>query len=145
MPSLLRFDIVSFEAASTAFNIPLLAMKWTTDSETVDLLITIPIAISVLFMLALARKYLFKYQFDPATLLFEELCKTHGLSSQEKRSLNRAAKLWRVENPCLLFIDHHLWLFDDSVNKIAPSKIRETDPESFLLLSLRSRILRETT
>ena len=145
MPSLLRYDLVSFEIVSSSFSIPLLAMEWPTDSESVDLLITLPLAILVLFALLLAQKYLFKYTFDPATILFHELCKTHGLTNQEKRTLNRAAKQWRVENPCLLFIDHHLWLFDDSVNKIAPSKIREKDPESFLLLSLRSRILRETT
>lgn len=145
MPSLLRFDIVSFEITSSTLNIPLLAMKWTTDSDTFDLLITLPLAILALFALLLIQKYLFKYKFDAATILFHELCKMHGLTNQEKRTLNRAAKQWRVENPCLLFIDHHLWLFDDSVNKIAPSKIREKDPESFLLLSLRSRILRETT
>jgi hypothetical protein len=145
MTSLLRFDIPTFEIASSTFNIPLLAMKWTSDSENFDLLLTLPLAIFALFALLLAQKYFFRYKFDPATLLFHELCKIHGLTNQERNTLNRAAKQWRVENPCLLFIDHHLWLFDDSVNKTAPSKIREKDPESFLLLSLRSRILRETT
>jgi hypothetical protein len=145
MPLFLRSDIVSLEIASSPFSFSMLAMKWTSDSENVDLLVTLPLAIFALFALLLAQKYFFKYKFDPATLLFHELCKMHGLTNQEKRTLNRAAKQWRVDNPCLLFIDHHLWLFDDSVNKIAPSKIREKDPESFLLLSLRSRILRETT
>lgn len=145
MLSLLRFDTVSLDITSFALNFPLLAMRWTADSETVDLLITLPLAIFVLYVLLLVQKYFFRYTFDPATLLFHELCKTHGLTNLEKKTLNRVAKQWRLENPCLLFVDHHLWLFDDSVNKVAPSKIREKDPESFLLLSLRSRILRETT
>jgi hypothetical protein len=76
-------------------------------------------------------------------LLFIQLCRIHGLSYRERLTLRRAATRWEISDPCLLFIDHQLWKFDEIVHQIAPSNLKQKDLETFNLLSLYSRLMRD--
>lgn len=42
-------------------------------------------------------------------LLFQELCKAHSLNFAQRRALRKLARVRRLSNPCLVFVDIRLW------------------------------------
>lgn len=111
--------------------------------SSLSIFLLIPVIFGIICGLRYLYKSLFKHNYEAPSLLFMQLCAAHGLSRRERRTLRRAATRWEVNDPCLLFVDQQLWKFDDSVRQIAPSNLKRKDAETFNLLSLYSRLMRD--
>lgn len=111
--------------------------------SSLSIFLLIPVILGIICGLRILYKSLFKHNYEAPSILFMQLCSAHGLTRREGRTLRRAATRWQINDPCLLFIDQQLWKFDDSVRQIAPSNLKRKDVETFNLLSLYSRIMRE--
>jgi hypothetical protein len=111
--------------------------------SSLSIFMLIPVILGIIYAIRLAYKSLFKRNYEAPSFLFMQLCAAHGLTGRERRTLRRAASRWQIEDPCLLFIDQQLWKFDESVRQIPPSNLKRKDLETFNLLSLYSRVMRE--
>jgi hypothetical protein len=113
------------------------------DLSSLSIFLLIPVILGIICALRILYKRLFKHNYEAPTLLFMQLCSAHGLTRRERRTIRRAATRWQIDDPCLLFIDQKLWKFDESVRQIAPGNLKRKDVETFNLLSLYSRLMRE--
>lgn len=113
------------------------------DLWSLSIFLFIPLTLSIIYALVLIYRYLFQNHYDAPNILFTQLCSAHGLTFFERRVLRHAAVRWQVADPCLLFIDQELWKFDDSVRQIPPSYLKQKDSETYNLLSLYSRLMRD--
>jgi len=104
----------------------------------------IPVIVATIYALRLAYRYFFKRNFDAPTILFLQLCATHGLTRDERKLLRKAATNWQIGDPSLLFIDQTLWKIDPRVRETSPLNLKQADRELFKLVSLHSRLMRET-
>jgi hypothetical protein len=111
--------------------------------SSLSIFILLPVILALIYALRFAYNSLFKRKYEAPVLLFIQLCRIHGLSYRERLTLRRAATRWEISDPCLLFIDHQLWKFDEIVHQIAPSNLKQKDLETFNLLSLYSRFMRD--
>jgi hypothetical protein len=104
----------------------------------------IPVIVAAIYALRLAYRYFFKRNFDAPNILFLQLCATHGLNREERKILRKAANNWQIGDPSLLFIDQSLWKIDAKARDISPINLKQSDRELFKLVSLHSRLMRET-
>lgn len=111
--------------------------------SSLSIFMLIPVILGIIYALRYLYKSLFKYNYEAPSILFMQLCTAHGLTRKESRTLRRAANRWNVADPCILFVDQNAWKFDESVKQIAPANLKRKDIETFNLLSLHSRLLRE--
>jgi|GEM_PF-2440579 len=113
--------------------------------SSLSIFILIPVILGLIFALRFAYFSLFKHNYEAPVLLFMQLCRLHGLSYRERLTLRRAATRWKISDPCLLFVDQQLWKFDETVHQIPPSSLKQKDLETFNLLSLYSRLMRDAS